>query len=92
LTLVTRTGTKEGPFDRVILATGHEFPDGDEATRSYFPSPWSGLIQAQVPAVRVGVLGTSLSGIDAVMAVANQHGRFALREGDLTFHTNGLSL
>lgn len=39
--LTLRTlAVQDGPFDRVIVATGHEFPDADEATRSYFPSPW----------------------------------------------------
>ncbi|MFQ6774702.1 FAD-NAD(P)-binding protein [Cereibacter sphaeroides] len=83
-----------GPFDRVILATGHVFPDADEATRSYFPSPWSGLIQAEVPPVSVGIMGTSLSSIDAAMAVANQHGRFRRHGEELTFQpaTEGLHL
>jgi len=83
-----------GPFDHVILATGHEFPDADEATRSYFPSPWSGLIQAKVPPVPVGIMGTSLSSIDAAMAVAGQHGRFHHKDGELTFKasTEGLHL
>ncbi len=58
----------------MILTTGHEFPEADEAPRSYYPSLWSRLINAQVPAVRIGVLGTSLSGIDAVIEVATQHG------------------
>ncbi|WP_268942356.1 FAD/NAD(P)-binding protein [Paracoccus benzoatiresistens] len=74
-----------GPFARVILATGHDFPDEDEATRSYFPSPWSGLITAEVPAVPVGIMGTSLSSIDAAMAVVNQHGRFRRKGEDLRF-------
>jgi uncharacterized NAD(P)/FAD-binding protein YdhS len=74
-----------GPFERVILATGHDFPDEDEATRSYYPSPWSGLIDAQIPAVLVGIMGTSLSSIDAAMAVANQHGRFRRKGDDLCF-------
>lgn len=74
-----------GPYDRVILATGHDFPDEDEATRSYYPSPWSGLIEASIPAVPVGIMGTSLSSIDAAMAVANQHGRFRRRGDDLCF-------
>ena len=74
------------PFDHVILATGHDFPDADEATESYFPSPWSGLIDAEIPATTVGVMGTSLSSIDAVMAVANQHGTFRRGRGEeLTF-------
>lgn len=85
LFLKTTAGTVEGPFDSVVLSTGHQFPDADEATRSYFPSPWSGLIQAKVPAVRVGIMGTSLSSIDAAMAVATQHGRFRRKMGALSF-------
>lgn len=92
LFLTTATGAEEGPFDRVVLATGHDFPDADEATRSYFPSPWSGLIQAEVAAVRVGVMGTSLSSIDAAMAVAGQHGRFCRKGGVLTFQTDAKDL
>lgn len=82
-------------FDRVILATGHVFPDEDEATRSYHPSPWSGLIDADIPAARVAIMGTSLSSIDAAMAVVNQHGKFH-RQGadDIRFepHSDGLKV
>lgn len=92
LRLLTSAGDEAGPFDRVILATGHEFPDEDEATRSYFPSPWSGLIDARIPAAEVGIMGTSLSAIDAAMAVANQHGRFRRKEGELRFDPSGTGL
>jgi uncharacterized NAD(P)/FAD-binding protein YdhS len=94
LFLTTSSGDIEGPFDRVVLATGHAFPDEGDATRSYFPSPWSGLIDAEIPAVRVGIMGTSLSSIDAAMAVANQHGTFKRTGGDLSFHpaSNGLHI
>ena len=88
----TNAENREGPFDRIVLATGHDFPDEDEATRRYFPSPWSGLIQADIPAVRVGIMGTSLSSIDAAMAVVNQHGRFRAKGDDLTFETNASGL
>ena len=74
--LVTFDSVAQPKFDHVILATGHVFPDDDAASRTYFPSPWSGLIDAEIPAGLIGVLGTSLSGIDAVMAVATQHGHF----------------
>ncbi|MFC3058518.1 FAD-NAD(P)-binding protein [Paenirhodobacter populi] len=90
--------TSDGPvavsFDRVILATGHDFPDEDEATKTWFPSPWSGLIEAKIPVGRVGIMGTSLSSIDAAMAVANQHGRFSRRSGELTFtpQSEGLTI
>jgi uncharacterized NAD(P)/FAD-binding protein YdhS len=54
LFLTTSRGDIEGPFDRVVLATGHTFPDEGDATRSYFPSSWSGLIEAEIPTVSVG--------------------------------------
>lgn len=62
--------------DLAIIATGHVWPDNDESTHAFYPSPWSGLMEADVPATRVGILGTSLSGLDAAMAVAIQHGTF----------------
>lgn len=63
-------------FDVVALATGHVWPDEDTSTRTFFPSPWSGLMEAHIPAVKVGIMGTSLSGLDAAMAVVIQHGNF----------------
>ncbi|MDJ0040626.1 FAD-NAD(P)-binding protein [Pantoea allii] len=63
-------------FDQVVIATGHVWPDDSASTRTYFPSPWSGLMEARIPACDVGIMGTSLSGIDAAMAVAIQHGEF----------------
>ena len=63
-------------FDQVIIATGHDWPAYNRATPDYYPSPWSGLLGRHVPAAHVGVLGTSLSAVDAVLAVVSQHGRF----------------
>lgn len=70
------------PFDRVVIATGHVWPDEDEGTRAFFPSPWSGLLDTPIAACRVGIMGTSLSAIDAAMAVAAQHGRFIPQPDD----------
>jgi len=74
--LWARGAAVAGLFDLVVIATGHVWPEDEEATRNYFPSPWSGLLEARIPACRVGVMGTSLSAIDAAMAVAAQHGTF----------------
>ncbi|MCC5887990.1 MAG: FAD/NAD(P)-binding protein [Gammaproteobacteria bacterium] len=91
--LVTDGGRTNGHFDRVILATGHVFPDDDDASRGFFPSPWSGLIDADIPAGRVGIMGASLSAIDAAMAVVDQHGTFCRRCGEeLTFETSSEGL
>ncbi|MBA4491609.1 FAD/NAD(P)-binding protein [Paracoccus sp. S1E-3] len=88
LWLITDHGEIEEAFDKVVVATGHAFPE-DQDSRKYFPSPWSGLVDTVVPACRVGILGTSLSAIDAAMAVASQHGRFVARRGTaLLFEPN----
>ncbi|MCB5309162.1 FAD-NAD(P)-binding protein [Yersinia massiliensis] len=63
-------------FDLAVIATGHVWPDESESTRTFFPSPWSGLMEAKIPACKIGIMGTSLSAIDAAMAVVVQHGQF----------------
>ncbi|MDO3381603.1 FAD/NAD(P)-binding protein [Gilvimarinus algae] len=68
--------TEPAHFDYLVIATGHRWPSEAQNEPGYFASPWSGLIESNVPAARVGILGSSLSGIDAAMAVAVQHGHF----------------
>lgn len=79
------SGAEWGPFDRVIIATGHTFAGEEEATDSYYPNPWSGLISDDIPATTIGIMGTSLSALDAAMAIANQHGKFRRRRGELVY-------
>lgn len=87
--LVTSTAAPQGSaYDRVILATGHAFAEDDDLTDHYFPNPWSGLIDVSIPATSVGILGTSLSAIDAAMAVATQHGDFTQQGEDLIYETD----
>ena len=81
LRLTSTPPLEDDRFDKVILATGHAFEEDDDLTDHYFPNPWSGLLQVDVPAAKVGILGTSLSAIDAAMAVVTQHGDFT-REGE----------
>ncbi len=84
--LWARGESVEDTFDLAVIATGHVWPDEEEATRTYFPSPWSGLIEADIAACHIGILGTSLSAIDAAMAVAAQHGQFfEVEDGRLRF-------
>ncbi|MEB6377403.1 FAD-NAD(P)-binding protein [Leclercia adecarboxylata] len=72
------SGGKPTPehFELAVIATGHVWPDEDTSPRDFFPSPWSGLMEASIAAGKVGIMGTSLSGLDAAMAVAAQHGTF----------------
>lgn len=87
----TPEGPHTQPFDKLILSTGHDFEDTREDTH-YFPNPWTGLIGAEVPACKVGILGTSLSAIDAALAVVCQHGRFVERGDDLEFELENTEL
>ncbi|HDS6851451.1 FAD-NAD(P)-binding protein [Enterobacter sp. V87_3] len=76
VTLCVNDAPFEEKFDLAVIATGHVWPEDDEASKTFFPSPWSGLMDAKIPPCRVGIMGTSLSGLDAAMAVVIQHGRF----------------
>ncbi|EUB98127.1 hypothetical protein PMI07_006441 [Rhizobium sp. CF080] len=73
-------------FDHVVMATGHDWPETTEIRPGYFLSPWPAPILKTISACRVGILGTSLSGIDALITVSTAHGMFLLDEqGDLQY-------
>lgn len=76
-------------FDHVVMATGHDWPDKTETKPGYFVSPWPAANLDTIGDVSVGVLGTSLSGIDAVVSVATSHGSFMLDDtATLQYHTS----
>ncbi len=58
--LATNQDLPSETFDLAVIATGHVWPDEEEATRTYFPSPWSGLMEAKVDACNVGIMGNIL--------------------------------
>lgn len=75
-------------FDHVVMATGHDWPEKTETKPGFFISPWPAANLDTIRDVSVGVLGTSLSGIDAVVSVATSHGSFLLDESGTTqYHT-----
>ncbi|MGE7368377.1 FAD/NAD(P)-binding protein [Neorhizobium sp. NPDC001467] len=88
LTYKSRSGEEQqtATFDHVVMATGHDWPEDTETSPGYFSSPWPAAAIKRIGPVKVGVLGTSLSGIDAVVSVATAHG-FFLRDaaGTLEF-------
>lgn len=80
------------PFDYAVIATGHMWPEDDDSPRDFYPSPWTGLMDAHIAPCRVGIMGASLSGLDAAMAVVSQHGKFIVEEGKTTrFQLNAQS-
>ena len=67
-------------FDHVVLATGHQWPADPQVRPGYFVSPWPASELGKIPASPVGIRGTSLTAIDAVIALAVAHGAFTDRD------------
>lgn len=74
-------------FDHVAMATGHDWPETTEVKPGYFMSPWPAPALKSIPACKVGILGTSLSAIDALVTVATRHGGFLLDQAGLLQYT-----
>ena len=80
------------PFSKVIIATGHIWPEEDHPEQGYFGSPWP--IQKLLPEkgnyynFTIGTLGASLSAFDVVTSLAHRHGEFIEVPDGLEFRLN----
>jgi uncharacterized NAD(P)/FAD-binding protein YdhS len=72
---------KDYVFDHVVMATGHDWPDTTEIKPGFFMSPWPATALKTIKACPVGILGTSLSAIDALITVSTAHGAFYIDPG-----------
>jgi uncharacterized NAD(P)/FAD-binding protein YdhS len=79
--------TDRRAFDSVVAATGHTHSDATETRPGWFASPYPTAALRRIAPGAVGIRGSSLSGIDAAVAVAQAHGVF-LRDvsGRLDYH------
>lgn len=68
-------------FDQVVIATGHQWPEEPEVRPGYFLSPWPATALQRIPATTIGIRGSSLTAIDAAVALAVAHGTFLETEG-----------
>lgn len=83
-----RNTAVEHYFDAVVMATGH-------LTGPIKAKPTAGLFRSPYPVKNLSlgddcaalILGSSLSAIDAVVALALQYGAFSGAEGDLSYKT-----
>lgn len=81
-------GAKSEYFKYAIIATGHSFPAAPETSPGYFSAPWPALALHSIASGKIGILGTSLSAIDAVMTLATAFGRFNRdKNGCLNYET-----
>ncbi|MET0675469.1 MAG: FAD/NAD(P)-binding protein [Bradyrhizobium sp.] len=74
---------KDYTFDHVVMATGHNWPDTTEIKPGYFMSPWPARSLKLIKPSKIGILGTSLSAIDALITVSTAHGAFFLDSAGL---------
>ena len=72
-------------FDRAIIASGHDWGGSHLPDGVILPNPWTGLIDAPQIGSEIAILGTSLSGIDAVVAAAARIGTFVRTAAGLSF-------
>jgi uncharacterized NAD(P)/FAD-binding protein YdhS len=77
---------KDEPYDHVVLATGHQWPAEPEVRPGYFLSPWPASALAVVPPCDIGIRGSSLTAIDACVALASIHGSFDETEDGETYY------
>ncbi|WP_368518176.1 FAD/NAD(P)-binding protein, partial [Rhizobium sp.] len=75
-------------FDYVVLATGHQWPEEPEVRPGYYLSPWPASALQRIAATKVGLRGSSLTAIGAVVALAGAHGHFEDHGGEaLTYRS-----
>ncbi|RZJ93546.1 MAG: FAD-dependent oxidoreductase, partial [Brevundimonas sp.] len=83
-------------FDHVVLAMGHQWPSRQEARPGYFLSPWPAKALAALEPTRIGIRGSSLTAIDAAVALSGSHGAFNRKDGLLRYEprpgTEGFSI
>ena len=78
-------------FNHVVMATGHNWPETTEIRPGYFMSPWPAQVLKTIGPGPVGILGTSLSAIDALITVATAHGAFYLDASGQLQYQNALA-
>lgn len=63
-------------FDHVVIATGHHWPADENARGRVLSSPWPIAKLEKSDAQRIGLIGSSLSAVDACLALARKNGNF----------------
>lgn len=75
-------------FDIVLIATGHTWSPEPMIDKARLVSPWPYTKIEALAEGSIGVLGSSLSAIDVVIALGHAHGRFEEHSGRVIWHPN----
>ncbi len=79
---------KTAQFDTVVIASGHRWPKAPEIDGVTLVSPWPYTNITNIQRDRIGVLGSSLSAIDIVVALGHARGRFEDAGDTVTWFPN----
>ncbi|ANP91654.1 MULTISPECIES: FAD/NAD(P)-binding protein [Rhizobium] len=63
-------------FDKVVIATGHEWPSDPQPNTKFLTSPWPISRLTSTLAKSVGIIGSSLSAVDVCLTIARMNGEF----------------
>lgn len=72
-------------FDDVVLATGHSWPKSPRIGSADLISPWPYTAVTELEPGNIGILGSSLSAIDVIVALGTEHGTFHEAEDAVTW-------
>ncbi len=78
-------------FDHVVIATGHVWPSSPRIGAAKLLSPWPYTNVTSLSPCHIGVLGSSLSAIDVVVALGSTHGTFVEENGTVSWQPNATS-
>ncbi len=76
LEISSAAGISHQRFDDVVLATGHDWPKAPKIDEADLVSPWPYSNITDLPPGEIGILGSSLSAIDVIVALGKEHGAF----------------
>lgn len=74
--------------DAVVIASGHNWPKQPQIDGITLISPWPYTRIIQAPGQRIGILGSSLSAVDVVVALGHARGRFEEIAGEIIWLPN----
>lgn len=78
----------EHKFDSVIIATGHTWPSTNQDSYKYYASPYPLSKLKNIRAQQIGILGSSLTAVDAIRTLARERGEFITTAAGLEFVPN----
>ena len=88
--VTTPEGQEDFPFDDVVIASGHVWPTTPKIGSAQLISPWPYTNITDLPSGSIGILGSSLSAIDVIVALGHEHGTFSEEGENVTwFPKNG---